>query len=111
MGSVEERTNIQRKAAALRWSLFLACSFIKTRPHNSCFPVTASEAFVRIAPSFQEHYWLLPTLVISELPLVKSLIFTKAGLPLWKAITAFPHEKINRCLTDINRCLTDIFKI
>ena len=22
-----------------------------------------------------------------------------------------PHEKINRCLTDINRCLTDIFKI
>ena len=23
----------------LRWSLFLACSFIKTRPHNSCFPV------------------------------------------------------------------------
>ena len=23
----------------------------------------------------------------------------------------FPHEKINRCLTDINRCLTDIFKI
>ena len=54
-GSVEERINIQRKSAALRWSLFLACSFIKTRPHNSCFPVTASEAFVRIAPSFQEH--------------------------------------------------------
>ena len=23
----------------------------------------------------------------------------------------FPHEKINRCLTDINQCLTDIFKI
>ena len=23
----------------LCWSLFLACSFIKTRPHNSCFPV------------------------------------------------------------------------
>ena len=23
----------------------------------------------------------------------------------------YPHEKINRCLTDINRCLTDIFKI
>ena len=23
----------------------------------------------------------------------------------------FPHEKINRCLTDINRCLTDIFRI
>ena len=22
-----------------------------------------------------------------------------------------PHEKINRCLTDINRSLTDIFKI
>ena len=22
-----------------------------------------------------------------------------------------PHEKINRCLTNINRCLTDIFKI
>ena len=22
----------------------------------------------------------------------------------------FPHEKINRCLTDINQCLTDIFK-
>ena len=22
-----------------------------------------------------------------------------------------PHEKINRCLTDINRCLTNIFKI
>ena len=21
-----------------------------------------------------------------------------------------PHEKINRCLTDINQCLTDIFK-
>ena len=53
----------------LRWSLFLACSFIKTRPHNS-FPVnfekllrtsfwhntsgwvTASETFIRIVPSF-----------------------------------------------------------
>ena len=23
----------------------------------------------------------------------------------------YPHEKINRCLTNINRCLTDIFKI
>ena len=23
----------------------------------------------------------------------------------------YPHEKINRCLTDIKRCLTDIFKI
>ena len=22
-----------------QWSFFLACSFIKTRPHNSCFPV------------------------------------------------------------------------
>ena len=22
-----------------------------------------------------------------------------------------PHEKINRCLTNINQCLTDIFKI
>ena len=22
-----------------------------------------------------------------------------------------PHEKINRCLTDINKCLNDIFKI
>ena len=26
-------------------------------------------------------------------------------------IGGIPHEKINRCLTDINRCLTDIFKI
>ena len=26
-------------------------------------------------------------------------------------MTGIPHEKINRCLTDINRCLTDIFKI
>ena len=26
-------------------------------------------------------------------------------------VNEFPHEKINRCLTDINQCLTDIFKI
>ena len=26
-------------------------------------------------------------------------------------LSGIPHEKINRCLTDINRCLTDIFKI
>ena len=26
-------------------------------------------------------------------------------------IKGHPHEKINRCLTDINRCLTDIFRI
>ena len=27
------------------------------------------------------------------------------------ALEDIPHEKINRCLTDINRCLTDIFRI
>ena len=31
--------------------------------------------------------------------------------PLKEAFGEYPHEKINRCLTDINRCLTDIFKI
>ena len=29
----------------------------------------------------------------------------------WFCPKHIPHEKINRCLTDINRCLTDIFKI
>ena len=27
------------------------------------------------------------------------------------AYKVIPHEKINRCLTDIKRCLTNIFKI
>ena len=26
------------------------------------------------------------------------------------ALIICPHEKINRCLTDVNRCLTDILK-
>ena len=30
---------------------------------------------------------------------------------LSKLVNTDPHEKINRCLTDINRCLTDIIRI
>ena len=26
------------------------------------------------------------------------------------ALISCPHEKVNRCLTDVNRCLTDILK-
>ena len=30
---------------------------------------------------------------------------------LFEGLGKIPHEKINRCLTDINQCLTDIFEI
>ena len=39
--------------------------------------------------------------------IVKKLVMLFFILGAGKA----PHEKINRCLTNINRCLTNIFKI
>ena len=53
--------------------------------------------------------------------LVPGIFLTIVWLPhcqLWAIIEkaasfvqSYPHENINRCLTDINRCLTDIFRI
>ena len=39
------------------------------------------------------------------------LLFPSASKSASSISASFPHEKINRCLTDINRCLTDIFRI
>ena len=87
-----------QKKNHLHWSFFLACSFIKTRLHNSCFPVNFEKL---LSSSFSQNTSgrlllkplyglglvlknirsLLPALFIFELPLVKSLIFWKDGFP------------------------------
>ena len=50
--------------------------------------------------------------ILFEQKKCRGIIFheTEEGCKISR-VTDFPHEKINRCLTDINRCLTDIFKI
>ena len=44
-------------------------------------------------------------------PIVKSISNIAHFIKSFQCDRQTPHEKINRCLTDINLCLTDIFKI
>ena len=71
------------------------------------FPPGATKNYKRNRNSRYEIIRKIVSLKIQANPLMNfiiKLILSKV------ALISCPHEKVNRCLTDVNRCLTDILK-
>ena len=86
--------------------------YLKGIPNSTDF---YKKIFLHVIPVrlvFQKFCHINRTVILTVTPKVLSYEITYNLivflLPECLPLTQHPHEKINRCLTDINRCLTDI---